>query len=143
VAVLRWIVSAFPTMVKLSLAAMHGSPVGPNVVLFIPVNEKVVFAVRVMVLNPPARLAALMSAIRSETLAAVELDGTVLSSSFSKARLALHRRGGCGRGLPGPPGHRRHSFSNHMVNLLADLAAVSLREGPGGGEAVCDTLTKP
>src|SRR5262249_10211112 len=34
VAALRWIVSPLPTMVRLSLAAMRGRPVGPNVLLY-------------------------------------------------------------------------------------------------------------
>src|SRR6516165_7155866 len=129
VAVLRWIVSPLPTMVRLSLAAMQGRPVTPNVLLSTAVNEKVVFAARVMVLEPPARLAALMSAIRSETVAAVKLDGTILSSSCSRARQALRRRGGRGRSLADPPRHRCHSFLTHMVDLLSPFPAVS----PGRG----------
>ena len=41
-------------------------------------------AVSVMVFDPPALLAALMSAIRSETVAAVKLEGSVRSSSHSR-----------------------------------------------------------
>src|SRR5262249_23806335 len=143
VAALRWIVSPLPTMVRLSLAAMRGRPVGPNVLLFTAVNEKGFFAASVMVLAPPARLAALMSAIRSETLAAVKLDGTVRSSSCSRPRRAPRRRGGRGRGLADPPGHRCHSFLTHMVDLLGPLPAVSPKGRAGGGEAVCGTMTRP
>ena len=54
------------------------------VVLSAAVRVKVVPATSVIVLDPPAALAALMFAIRSETLAAVKLDGTVRSSSCSR-----------------------------------------------------------
>jgi hypothetical protein len=70
-AALRWIVSPLPTMVRASLAAMTGSPVAPSVVLFTTVSVKVVPATSVMVFDPPALLAALMSATRSATVPAV------------------------------------------------------------------------
>jgi len=50
---------------------MTGIPVAPSVVLSTAVNVKVFPATNVMVFDPPPLLEALMSAIRSETVAAV------------------------------------------------------------------------
>src|SRR6516225_7091301 len=82
---LRSILSPLPTMVKLSLRAMTGKPLLPlAVVLFTWVSAMVLFGASVMVFDPPAVLAALMSAIRSETVAAVKLEGNVRSSNCSR-----------------------------------------------------------
>ena len=96
-------VSPLPMMVRLSPATlfpppeMTGSPVGPSVVLSTAVKTygDVVGAVRAIVFVPPATLAALMSAIRSETVAARKLDGRVRSSSCSNLGRML-RRGDAG-----------------------------------------------
>jgi hypothetical protein len=57
------------------------------VVLFTTVTSKVVLAASRMVLLPPAWLAALMSAIRSETVAATKVEGSDRPSSGSRRSL--------------------------------------------------------
>jgi hypothetical protein len=54
----------------MSFAAMTGSPVGPSVVLSTAVNAKVSPATSAIIFDPPCLLADLMSAIKSDTLAA-------------------------------------------------------------------------
>jgi hypothetical protein len=60
--VLRWIVWPLPTMVRLSPDVVNGSPLGPSLVLSAVVSKSVMLAPSVIVLEPPAALAALMSA---------------------------------------------------------------------------------
>src|SRR5262249_48366011 len=87
------------------------------VLLSTAVNVKVVPATRVMVFDPPLKLAALMPAIRSETVAAVKLDGTVRSSSCS--RPSLRRRDRAAGGRPGlrPRSQRSTMSCNFMASL--------------------------
>ena len=71
-AVLRAMVSPLPWMVRLSLAAMTGRPLPlPSLVLFTAVKVKVLPATSVIVFDPPAALAAVMSLMRSVTVPAV------------------------------------------------------------------------
>src|SRR5262249_21409126 len=90
VPVLGSMVSPWPTMVRLSPAAMTGSPLPPSVVLSTAGRGKAVPAARVIALDSAARLAGLvlarlMSAIRSATLAAVYAAGRERPSSCSRA----------------------------------------------------------
>jgi hypothetical protein len=58
-------------MVRLSLAAMTGRPLPPSVVLSAAVKVKVLPAASVIVFDPWAALAAMMSLIRSVIVPAV------------------------------------------------------------------------
>src|SRR6516225_8676927 len=106
----------WPAMARLSYLAMTGSPLAPLVVLFTAVKSKVVLAASTMVLLPPAWLAALMSAIRSETVAALKVDGTRRSSSCSSLSRIVRRRGACGRGLA-EADFQSFSTECHIVDL--------------------------
>src|ERR1022692_5307412 len=83
-----------------------------------------------MVFAPPAVLAALMSAIRSETVAALKVEGAVRSSRCSTKRRVL-RFAGCGRRLRESPDFiDANKEWNHIVNLLS---RAGLRYNAGAG----------
>src|SRR5262249_12890640 len=84
------------------------------------VNVNVVPGTSAIVFEAPVSLAALMSAIRSATLPAVKLEGTVLSSNCSRPRRTLRRRGSDWRD------RFLSQFFNHIAILLS--------------RKVCDTM---
>src|SRR5262249_18060332 len=111
--------SPLPIKLRLSLAAITGSPLAPSMPLSAAVRVNVLSATNEMVFDPPTRLAALMSAIRSETVAAVKFEGTVLSSSRSRRSRRPRRRDPAGRTRPGADRPRKcwYNLFNHMVVL--------------------------
>jgi hypothetical protein len=96
------------------------------------VSVKVLPATSVIVSDSGVWLAALMSAIRSETVAAVKLAGIVRSSSSSRLSRRQRRRGAGGRvrrPVGDRPSQRLHKSFNHIVDLLSEPA--------------CDTMKRP
>src|SRR5262245_2477152 len=116
-AVLLSMTAPLPTMVRLSPAATCGSPVAPLTVLFTAESVKFVPAASVIESGSGVRLAALMSAISSATVAAAKLAGTHRCSSPSTVRRVDARRR---RADLCSEKHRQRSVSrgNRMVLLL-------------------------